>query len=83
MTGDKSKDIARSSTIRWSSVAITIVEFKRPSRDDYSVDNVKSDPFLQVIETHEKATDAALFSIPKHLGRERKEAEPGAVVLGE
>jgi hypothetical protein len=46
MTGDKAKDIARSSTIRWSSVAITIVEFKRPSRDDYSVDNVKSDPFL-------------------------------------
>jgi hypothetical protein len=36
---------------------ITIVEFKRPSRDDYSFGNVKSDPVLQVIETLEKATE--------------------------
>lgn len=36
---------------------ITIVEFKRPSRDDYTFGNVKSDPVLQVIETLEKATE--------------------------
>lgn len=36
---------------------ITIVEFKRPSRDDYAFGNVKSDPVLQAIETLEKATE--------------------------
>lgn len=37
---------------------ITIVEFKRPSRDDYRFGVVKSDPVLQVIETLETATAA-------------------------
>jgi len=37
---------------------LTIVEFKRPSRDNYSVGDVKSDPVFQVIETLEKATAA-------------------------
>jgi hypothetical protein len=37
---------------------ITIVEFKRPSRDDYSFGDIKSDPVLQVIDTLEKATAA-------------------------
>lgn len=35
---------------------ITIVEFKKPSRDDYTFGNAKSDPVLQVIETLEQAT---------------------------
>jgi hypothetical protein len=35
---------------------ITIVEFKKPSRDDYSFGKVKSDPVLQVIETLDQAT---------------------------
>ncbi|MFI5024266.1 MAG: ATP-binding protein [Alphaproteobacteria bacterium] len=37
---------------------ITIVEFKKPSRDDYSFGSVKSDPVLQVIDTLEQATAA-------------------------
>lgn len=37
---------------------ITIVEFKKPSRDDYSFGKVKSDPVLQVIETLGQATAA-------------------------
>ncbi len=37
---------------------ITIVEFKKPSRDDYVFGNVKSDPVLQVIETMDKALAA-------------------------
>lgn len=37
---------------------LTIVEFKKPSRDDYSFGNIKLDPVLQVIETLEKATAA-------------------------
>lgn len=35
---------------------ITIIEFKRPSRDDYRFGNEKSDPVLQVISTLEQAT---------------------------
>ncbi|MCL4679001.1 MAG: ATP-binding protein [Alphaproteobacteria bacterium] len=35
---------------------ITIVEFKKPSRDDYRFGNEKSDPVLQVINTLEQAT---------------------------
>lgn len=37
---------------------LTIVEFKKPSRDDYTFGNVKSDPVMQVVETLEKATAA-------------------------
>ncbi|TCR63044.1 ATP-binding protein [Bosea sp. BK604] len=37
---------------------LTIVEFKRPSRDDYRFGNVKTDPVLQVIETLEGAIAA-------------------------
>jgi hypothetical protein len=37
---------------------LTIVEFKRPSRNDYVFGNVKSDPVFQVIETLNKATAA-------------------------
>ena len=37
---------------------ITIVEFKRPSRDDYKFGDVKHDPVMQVIKTLEDATDA-------------------------
>lgn len=37
---------------------LTIVEFKRPSRDDYRFGNVKSDPVEQVIETVENALAA-------------------------
>ncbi len=35
---------------------LTIVEFKRPSRDDYVFGSQKSDPILQVINTLDKAT---------------------------
>jgi hypothetical protein len=52
-TGDKVTDIAFFD----DGTTITIVEFKRPSRDDYSIGNVKSDPVLQVIETLEEATE--------------------------
>src|SRR5258707_1265886 len=41
---------------------LTIVEFKKPSRDDYRFGNVKTDPVMQVIETLEKATDAGGIS---------------------
>jgi hypothetical protein len=34
---------------------ITIVEFRRPSRDDYQFGNPKSDPVMQVIDTLSKA----------------------------
>jgi hypothetical protein len=34
---------------------LTIVEFKRPSRDDYVFGNDKTDPILQVINTLDKA----------------------------
>lgn len=34
---------------------ISIVEFKRPSRDDYKFGDEKADPVVQVIETLEKA----------------------------
>lgn len=37
---------------------LTIVEFKKPSRNDYVFGNVKSDPVLQVIETLDKAVAA-------------------------
>ncbi|MCB2062411.1 MAG: sensor histidine kinase [Novosphingobium sp.] len=37
---------------------ITIIEFKKPSRDDYRFGNEKSDPVLQVINTLEQATQA-------------------------
>jgi len=37
---------------------ITIVEFKRPSRDDYCFGIEKSDPVLQVIKTLEQATQS-------------------------
>lgn len=60
-TGDKVTDIAffDDSMVLGDNdgTTITIVEFKRPSRDDYSFGNVKSDPILQVIETLEKATE--------------------------
>lgn len=35
---------------------ITIVEFKKPSRNDYAFGDVKKDPVMQVIETLEQAT---------------------------
>ncbi|MDK9697811.1 MAG: DUF4263 domain-containing protein, partial [Siculibacillus sp.] len=60
-TGDKVTDIAffDDSMVLGDNdgTTITIVEFKRPSRDDYSFGNVKTDPVLQVIETLEKATE--------------------------
>jgi hypothetical protein len=60
-TGDKVTDIAffDDSMVLGDNdgTTITIVEFKRPSRDDYNFGNVKSDPVLQVIETLEKATE--------------------------
>lgn len=34
---------------------LTIVEFKKPSRDDYSFGPPKSDPVIQVLDTIEKA----------------------------
>lgn len=37
---------------------ITIVEFKRPSRDDYRFGDVKHDPVMQVIKTLDDATAA-------------------------
>ena len=37
---------------------ITIVEFKRPSRDDYRFGDIKHDPVMQVIETLKDATAA-------------------------
>ncbi|NYZ11599.1 hypothetical protein HL658_03485 [Azospirillum sp. RWY-5-1] len=37
---------------------ITIVEFKKPRRDDYQFGNTKNDPVLQVIQTLEKATES-------------------------
>lgn len=37
---------------------LTIVEFKKPSRDDYSFGPAKSDPVTQVIDTLEKAVAA-------------------------
>jgi hypothetical protein len=37
---------------------LTIVEFKRPSRNDYRFGPAKSDPVTQVIDTLEKAVDA-------------------------
>ena len=37
---------------------ITIIEFKRPSRDDYRFGDVKHDPVMQVIETLKDATAA-------------------------
>lgn len=36
---------------------ITIIEFKKPNRDNYSFGNIKSDPVLQVIDTLESAVD--------------------------
>jgi hypothetical protein len=36
---------------------ITIVEFKKPSRNDYSFGNPKSDPILQVIDTLDQAVE--------------------------
>ena len=41
---------------------LTIVEFKRPSRNDYVFGNAKTDPVLQVIETLENATAAGGIS---------------------
>lgn len=41
---------------------LTIVEFKRPSRNDYSFGKAKSDPVLQVIETLDRATAAGGIS---------------------
>jgi hypothetical protein len=37
---------------------ITIVEFKRPSRDDYRFGDIKHDPVMQVLKTLEDATAA-------------------------
>lgn len=60
-TGDKVTDIAffDDSMVLGDNdgTTVTIVEFKRPSRDDYSFGNIKKDPVLQVIETLEKATE--------------------------
>jgi len=41
---------------------ITIVEFKKPSRNDYRFGNDKNDPVLQVINTLEQATRAGGIS---------------------
>ena len=41
---------------------ITIVEFKKPSRDDYVAGKSKSDPVAQVLETLGKTTDAGGFT---------------------
>ena len=41
---------------------LTIVEFKKPSRNDYVFGDVQSDPIEQVIETLEKATAAGGIS---------------------
>jgi hypothetical protein len=41
---------------------ITIVEFKKPSRDDYVFGNPKGDPVLQVMDTLEQATEAGGIS---------------------
>lgn len=37
---------------------LTIVEFKKPSRDDYRIDNAKTDPVRQVLNTLSKAISA-------------------------
>lgn len=37
---------------------ISIIEFKKPTRNDYKFGNIKYDPVLQVIETLNKAQDA-------------------------
>lgn len=52
---------------------LTIIEFKRPSRNDYAMGSPKSDPVLQVLKTLEKAvsdggitkTDGTHFSFAK------------------
>lgn len=41
---------------------LAIVEFKRPSRDDYRIGAASHDPVIQVIETLEKATAAGGMS---------------------
>lgn len=41
---------------------LTIVEFKKPSRDDYVFGQEKNDPVLQVIQTLDKATAAGGIS---------------------
>lgn len=41
---------------------ITIVEFKKPSRNDYVFGNATSDPVMQVVETLDKATAAGGIS---------------------
>ena len=60
-TGDKVTDIAffDDSMVLGDNdgTTVTIVEFKKPSRDDFSFGNIKSDPVLQVIETLEKASE--------------------------
>jgi hypothetical protein len=38
--------------------SLVIVEFKKPSRDDYRFGPSKTDPVMQVVETLEKATAA-------------------------
>lgn len=60
-TGDKITDIAffDDSMVLGDNdgTTITIVEFKKPSRNDYVFGPVKSDPVLQVIETLDQAVD--------------------------
>lgn len=61
-TGDKVTDIAffdESMVLGDNdSTTITIIEFKKPSRDDYVFGSPKNDPVLQVINTLEQATAA-------------------------
>ncbi|MET1413350.1 hypothetical protein ABVF61_13830 [Roseibium sp. HPY-6] len=64
--GDKITDIAffDESLVLGDSdgTTITIVEFKKPSRDDFRLGNDKSDPVLQIINTLEQATAAGGIS---------------------
>jgi hypothetical protein len=41
---------------------LTIVEFKKPSRNDYRIGDAKNDPVMQVVETLEKATAVGGFT---------------------
>jgi hypothetical protein len=61
-TGDKVADLAffDDSLVLGDNdgTTVTIIEFKKPSRNDYSFGAPKKDPVLQVIETLEQATRA-------------------------
>ena len=45
-----------------NATTLTVVEFKRPSRNDYAFGSEKSDPVLQVINTVSKAAAAGGFA---------------------